>query len=328
MDISLLKNANEIENTNIVGPWYYQRGVTKLTKNKDISTFFILGDPYCISNWYIAIKLKLFGNKKRLYFWTHGWYGKESRLTAWIKKRFFKMADGIFLYGNYARNLMIEEGFDPDKLFVIHNSLDHHKQIEIRKNMVPNDIFTRHFGNENKTIIFIGRLTAVKQLDLLIEAIKILKTKGNNYNLVLVGDGNQRSNLERLVKDSNIEKNVWFYGACYDELENANLIFNADLCVAPGNVGLTAMHTMVFGTPVISHNDFKWQMPEFEAIRPGKTGDFFEKNNVDSLTQAIYNWFVKNTDREAVRKDCYDEIDNYWTPDFQMSVLEKNLKIE
>ena len=328
MDISLLNNANEVENTNILGAWYYQRGVTKLTKRKDISTFFILGDPYCISNWYIALKLKLFGNKKRLYFWTHGWYGKENRLTALIKKRFFKMADGIFLYGNYARNLMIEEGFDPDKLFVIHNSLDHQKQIEIRKTMVPNDIFTRHFGNENKTIIFIGRLTAVKQLDLLIEAIKILKIKGYNYNLVLVGDGNQRSNLERLVKDSNIEKNVWFYGACYDELENANLIYNADLCVAPGNVGLTAMHTMVFGTPVISHNDFKWQMPEFEAIRPGKTGDFFEKNNVDSLTQAIYNWFVKNTDREAVRKDCYDEIDNYWTPDFQMSVLEKNLKIE
>lgn len=328
MDISLLNNANEVENTNILGAWYYQKGVTKLTKRKDISTFFILGDPYCISNWYIALKLKLFGNKKRLYFWTHGWYGKENRLTALIKKRFFKMADGIFLYGNYARNLMIEEGFDPDKLFVIHNSLDHQKQIEIRKTMVPNDIFTRHFGNENKTIIFIGRLTAVKQLDLLIEAIKILKIKGYNYNLVLVGDGNQRSNLERLVKDSNIEKNVWFYGACYDELENANLIYNADLCVAPGNVGLTAMHTMVFGTPVISHNDFKWQMPEFEAIRPGKTGDFFEKNNVDSLTQAIYNWFVKNTDREAVRKDCYDEIDNYWTPDFQMSVLEKNLKIE
>ena len=327
MDISLLNHATEIENINVIGSWYYQKGITKLTKRKDLSTFFILGDPYCISNWYIAIKLKLSRNKKRLYFWTHGWYGKESRLTAWIKKCFFKMADGIFLYGNYARNLMIEEGFDSDKLFVIHNSLDHHKQVEIRKSMTSSDIFSKHFKNKNKTIIFIGRLTAVKRLDLLIEAIRILKTKGYNYNLVLVGDGSERSNLEHLVMNNNLEENVWFYGACYDEYENANLIYNADLCVAPGNVGLTAMHTMVFGTPVISHNDFKWQMPEFEAIKPGKTGAFFDKNNVDSLTQAISNWFVNNEDREAVRKECYDEIDNFWTPDFQIEVLKKNLVV-
>ena len=35
----------------------------------------------------------------------------------------FKMTDGTFLYGNYARELMIKEDFNKDKLFVIHNSL-------------------------------------------------------------------------------------------------------------------------------------------------------------------------------------------------------------
>lgn len=58
---------------------------------------------------------------------------------------------------------------------------------------------------------------------------------------------------------------------------NAELIYNADLCVAPGNIGLTAMHAMMFGCPCISHNDFSWQMPEFEAIVPYKTGNFLKE---------------------------------------------------
>lgn len=57
-------------------------------------------------------------------------------------------------------------------------------------------------------------------------------------------------------------------------MTNAEFIYNADLCVSPGNVGLTAMHSLVFGCPVITHNCFEWQMPEFEAIQPGITGDF------------------------------------------------------
>lgn len=84
----------------------------------------------------------------------------------------------------------------------------------------------------------------------------------------------RKQQLQQQVKSYNLANNIWFYGACYDEIKNAALIYNADLCVSPGNVGLTAMHSMVFGTPVITHNDFKWQMPEFEAIEPGKTGDF------------------------------------------------------
>ena len=101
----------------------------------------------------------------------------------------------------------------------------------------------------------------------------------------------------------------------------------ADLCVSPGNVGLTAMHSMVFGTPVITHNCFKYQMPEFEAIRLGETGDFFEYNDSHSLAATISHWFqIKQDKRDEVRVACYQEIDNEWTPEFQMDVIKKNLK--
>jgi glycosyltransferase involved in cell wall biosynthesis len=83
-----------------------------------------------------------------------------------------------------------------------------------------------------------------------------MRSRGFFCNAVLIGDGEDRLRLEGIVKERGVNKQVWFYGACYDEKQNAELIYNADMCVVPGDVGLTAIHSMMFGTPVISHNYF------------------------------------------------------------------------
>ena len=161
------------------------------------------------------------------------------------------------------------------------------------------------------------------------DAVAELKNIGEEYNLVFVGDGSEKAPLMTKVGALGLQKQVWFYGACYDEKQNAELIYNADLCVAPGNIGLTAMHSLVFGTPAISHNDFKWQMPEFEAIKVGQTGDFFERNNVQSLADSISKWFAEKKDkREEVRQACYKEIDTNWNPYYQINLIKKVIKPE
>ena len=326
MDLSKLNDVTELTYQRLkFGGWYWLKGLSSHLRKEKISTYLVIGEPYCLSIWRLGLLLKFFCKHKKLYFWTHGWYGKESFFKRIVKKGFFKLADGIFLYGNYARNLMIEEGFDPKKLFVIHNSLDYKKQTEIRRTLSDSDIYRSHFGNSNPTLIFIGRLTAVKRIDLLVEAVGALRQKGVDCNLVLVGDGDKTEELQRLVKEKDLIDRVWLYGKCYDDNVNAELIYNATLCVAPGNVGLTAIHSMVFGTPVISHNDFRHQMPEFEAIKPGITGDFFEEGNVNSLCEKILTWQNEHPDREVVRRACYQEIDDNWTPEYQISVLEKHL---
>ena len=67
-------------------------------------------------------------------------------------------------------------------------------------------------------------------------------------------------------------------------------------------------------------------MPEFEAIHPGKTGDFFTSGNVDSLSETIHNWFINHRkDRETVRQECFKEIDTNWNPNYQMNIIRKHL---
>ena len=140
--------------------------------------------------------------------------------------------------------------------------------------------------------------------------------------MTFIGDGETMKDLKSLCENLDLCDRVWFYGACYDEKTLGELIYNADLCVSPGNIGLTAMHTMVFGTPAITHDDFSHQMPEFEAIHDGETGSFFHYGNIESLADCITRWFSLNGDRrESVRNACMKEIDNYWTPNYQIKVL-------
>lgn len=235
------------------------------------------------------------------------------------------MATRIITYGNYAREIMIKQGYHPEKISVLHNSLAYSEQIVLRNTDLQSSIYQRHFDNSNQNLIFIGRLKPIKKLDMIIEAMALLKKNGMLLNLTFVGDGEERPMLEKLAEYHDLERNVWFYGACYDERKNAELVFNADLCVAPGNIGLTAMHALMFGCPAITHNDFTHQMPEFEAILPGVTGDFFEFGSVSSLADTILRWFNSNNNREQVREACFKEIDSRWTPVYQYNAIAKSI---
>ena len=328
MDTSLLRNVKYYKSIGNPTKFYWKKGILKLLFKKKYKNFFILAEVRSITDWLFFWLASAFFRDKRIYVWTHGWYGKEFGFDAKLKLWLYRHVSGTFVYGERAKNLLVKQGVSKNKLFVIHNSLDYDKQKILRENIVPSAIFKDYFKNEFPTIIFIGRLTKVKKLDMIIEALAKLRAIGALYNLVFVGDGVEKNNLQEKVDIMHLQDNVWFYGACYDEMKNAELLYNADLCVSPGNVGLTAMHALVFGCPVITHDCFEWQMPEFEAIHAGITGDFFKQDDIEDLANVINHWFANNNKRrDVVRKACFKEIDTNWNPYYQMEVIKTNLQL-
>ena len=293
---------------------------------KRYDDFILTGATNNITHWIFLALLKLMP-KKKVFIWTHGLYGYENKRQMFFKRLFYSLVDEFLVYGEFARDNMIKAGISsPEKLHVIHNSLDYDEQIEIRRNIVPSRIYKDYFNNDNPTIIFIGRLTKVKKLDLILEALSLLKDQGIFYNMVFVGDGTELEHLKENSRNYGLVNQVWFYGACYNEVENANLIYNADVCVSPGNVGLTALHAMMFGTPVITHDNFSRQMPEFQTIIEGRTGSFFKEDNVISLSDTIYAWLENKTkNRDLIRKNCFETIDTAWNPYYQMDLLKRVL---
>lgn len=325
-DYSIFKNkVVEVNNIFLPGPLYYQKGVLRLLFKK-YDKYIITGETYSISTFIFLLLAKVIG--KDVYLWGHGCRGNEAAINMFIKKISSYLYTGFFLYGNYAKELLIEKGFNKDKLHIIYNSLDYDAQLSYRKKMKSSNIYHEHFGNDNKTIYFIGRLNLSKKLDMLIDALALLIERGKHYNLVLIGGGDSAEFLKEYALQKGID-NIWFYGECYDEGSLSNLIYNADLCVSPGNVGLTAIHSLVYGTPVITHNNFMKQGPEFEAIVDNKTGLFFIHNDVLSLAEKIEEWFdiMKDSSREEISNRCYEVIDQKYNPHRQIEILKRGMKI-
>lgn len=328
MDLSLLRHTKYYKSYGNPNKLFWQGALISSLFSKKYQNYFILTQVRAISLWVMILLSSIFFPKKRIYGWSHGWYGREGTLRKKFDKWRISHMAGQFVYNEHSRQLMIEGGIPKNKLFVIYNSLDYDIQLRLRKKLKNTEIYIDYFGNTNPVIIFIGRLTYSKKLDLLVKALKALKDKGLSYNVTFIGDGEARKYLENIVEVEGLKSQTWFYGACYDETQNAELIYNASLCVSPGNVGLTAIHSLMFGTPVITCDDFCHQGPEFEAIKEGITGDFFKANDAFSLADKIDKWFAEHTNREQIRKECYAEIDTRWTPNNQMEIVRQNLKVE
>jgi len=320
LDTSCLKNFKGYFHNIGFGPVYWQNGAIRLLWS-DYTDLFTTATHYCLSAWVILLLAPLFG--KRVFLWSHGAYGNERGMKKWLTVWKMKRATGSLLYGNYAKNVLMGWGVPEEKLHVFYNSLAYDEEMEVRKALKPSDFYHNHFHNNLPNLMFIGRLIADKQLDMIILAMLLLQEKDIKLNMTFIGDGPMKSELEVLVKEHGLQDNVWFYGSCYDETQIAQLIYNADLCVTPGAIGLTAMHSMTFGTPVITHNNFCNQGPEFEAIENGKTGAFFKENDVEGLAECIRAWLSNGLNREHVRYNCYQVIDNKYNPHRQVEMIRK-----
>jgi glycosyltransferase involved in cell wall biosynthesis len=115
---------------------------------------------------------------------------------------------------------------------------------------------------------------------------------------------------------------VCFYGPSYDEVMNSKFIMLSECCVSPGNVGLTAIHSLSLGTPVITHRNYLNQGPEVESVIQNETGLFFEENNVFSLSDVI-DYMILNKKKLLMETTCIEQVKKYWNPGNQAAVFEE-----
>lgn len=310
------------------GPVLWQHGLIRLALRRDLDAIIYLGNALWPATWLSAAIARLSG--KRVYFWTHGWTEPDQGLKAKVRRWFYRLAHGLLLYGHMAKMVGLEQGFDPDRLHVIYNSLDVDRQRQIRDAITPADLARVRAecfpdAPSRPLVICTSRLTAGRRFDLLIEALALIQREhGRPINLLLVGDGPEQSALEALARERSV--NVHFHGPCYDDDELAPLIMAANVTVAPGNVGLTAMHSLVFGVPVITHDDWTHQGPEFETIIEGRTGGFFRRDDVADLARAVLRFTEHEQTPDQVRRACMAVIDRFYNPRVQRLAIEAALR--
>jgi glycosyltransferase involved in cell wall biosynthesis len=134
-------------------------------------------------------------------------------------------------------------------------------------------------------IAAVSRLSPEKGLDLLIEAVARLSTAGRPVSLVVAGDGQERTALERQAATLGIQDRVHFLGL----VQNVTSLYSeVDMVVLPsrpGREGLpnVLLEAMRADVPVVA--TAAGSVPEVLAV-PG-SGELVRPGNVDALVQGI-----------------------------------------
>ncbi|MCK6540577.1 MAG: glycosyltransferase family 4 protein [Anaerolineales bacterium] len=150
---------------------------------------------------------------------------------------FLSQFDAMIAYSRRGADEYAREGFPVDYLFVAHNSVSPSPTWELPERPPS-------FTDGQPCVLFVGRLQARKNVDLLLGACAEIQ----NVRLVIVGDGPERESLERLAEE--IYPFAEFAGARHGA-ELKAYFEEADLFVLPGTGGLAVQEAMSYGLPVI-----------------------------------------------------------------------------
>lgn len=283
----------------------------------------LLADPNFVSTWAAAALARM--RRVPVLFWGHGWLRPEGMAKRLVRRVYFALSHRFLVYAERGKRLGVAAGFPAERITVVYNSLDLARADAIIARIEagglaarPQSLFAQP---ERPLLVCTARLTARCRFDLLVRAAALLAARGRAVNVLLVGEGPERPALERMAADLGVALHI--FGACHDEAVVGPLIYHADLTVSPGKIGLTAMHSLMYGTPAITHGDLDAQMPEVEAIVPQETGAFFRRGDPEDLADTIADWLASAPPRAQVRAAGRAAIRAKWTPQAQARIIEQ-----
>ena len=214
-----------------------------------------------------------------------------------------RWTDVILLYTERERGDFLGMGFPPDRLFAINNAIDQvpiQKAIEQWPTTRLRDFQQQQNLTDKQVFLFCGRLSQKARVDLAIKALAILVRENRAPILVIVGEGEERESLEELAQQLGVMDSIRWLGALYDQSLMAPWFLSAKLFVYPGYIGLSIMHAMGYGLPVVTHNNMSNQSPEVAALREGQNGALFQENDSKDLSQKMSHLMMNESTRERM----------------------------
>ncbi|MBP7898584.1 glycosyltransferase [Candidatus Gracilibacteria bacterium] len=124
----------------------------------------------------------------------------------------------------------------------------------IRVPHLPKEKLTKHHASNN--LLYVGRLSREKNLDILIKAFKIVHDKKSELRLIIIGDGPAQNDLEELAHTEGLEKFIHFKGKIpFEKLLESNTYVDAAMFVSASTSetqGLSIIEGMSYGLPVVA----------------------------------------------------------------------------
>jgi glycosyltransferase involved in cell wall biosynthesis len=133
------------------------------------------------------------------------------------------------------------------------------------------------------TVGWVGRMTGIKRTDDVLLALRRLRERGVDAALCMVGDGPDRTHVERRAKELGVARHCFFLGY-QDDVAPFFAAFDAFL-LPSGNEGtpVTAIEALAAATPVVATN--VGGVPD--VVRDGVDGFLVEAGDVEGLAERL-----------------------------------------
>ena len=182
--------------------------------------------------------------------------------------------------------------------------------------VIPNGVNLKMFTENNDrvllegdpSILYVGHLSRLKGVDILIRAVAKLSIDMPNMKLHLVGNGNAPC-FAALSKKERIEKYVIFHNWA-EPSKIPSYYKSADICVFPSRhegFGIVILEAMASGIPVIASD-----IPSFrEIVSDGIDGRLFKSQDVDSLSKEVVALYRDPIIRKELTHNALNKVTKY-----------------
>jgi glycosyltransferase involved in cell wall biosynthesis len=181
------------------------------------------------------------------------------------------------------------------------------KNTDMKCVVIPNFLDVNEFSEKNfekeKTVIAIGRLHPVKGFDRMLRIWEKISKKHPEWQLKILGGGEEEEKLKMLVKELHIEKSVNMMGMCnhdivIEELEKASLYMMTSYSEAFPFVLIEAMMAEV---PVVA---FDVRVGPKAIIQDGENGYLIEDKEEEKFIETMEYIMSHEKERVIMRKKC------------------------
>ena len=207
--------------------------------------------------------------------------------------------DRVIINAEHMRSKVIVcYGVDNEKITVVPNGVDL-DMFRMQNNRVP--------LSGNPAILFVGHICWGKGIDILLDAMAILRNSLPEAKLHMVGV--ELENFRYAVKEKGLENHVVFHGAV-PHSKIPSYYKSATLCVLPSRqegFPITMLEAMASGTPFVSSDIASFR----ERLKNGENALLFKSEDVVSLSTTILRLCTDSTLREKIIQGASKTVADY-----------------
>ncbi len=171
------------------------------------------------------------------------------------------------------------------------------------------DLFAKT-KRERKQMVFIGRLDAEKGVSVLLSAISLVDDYSPSTDLIIIGDGPAREDLEDYVKQHKTKRKIRIVGKMSNQRANQELYKAVFLVVPstwPENLPTVCIEALQAKVPIIASNI--GGIPEI--VIDGFNGLLFRSNDAQALSIAMKRLLVDSELREKLSQNSAEVLQKF-----------------